>query len=272
MIEKFDFSKQLTVVSHAKCTDGFCSAWMIKTKYPNSKILFRSYDDPIVEIKNSNLILVDFSYPKDTIKKLYQENNQLLVLDHHLSAKKNLSGLPYCIFDMNKSGCGLVYEYLRPKTPKFISDYVQDRDLWLHKLPYTKEINAYLYNLDFDFNVWDELVEIDKREMYKKGKVILDYQEKITKRIAQNAFEVTLDKSKVLAVQSSLFNSDLGEILGQGRDFAIVYYKNNLGNWIYSLRSSKSGKNVAKIAEKFGGGGHFHSSGFVLNKDILSRN
>jgi nanoRNase/pAp phosphatase (c-di-AMP/oligoRNAs hydrolase) len=56
--------------------------------------------------------------------------------------------------------------------------------------------------------------------------------------------------------------SDLLGELAMGHPFAACYHDvGALRKW--SLRSSAAGIDVAEIAERFGGGGHQHSAGFI---------
>lgn len=67
-----------------------------------------------------------------------------------------------------------------------------------------------------------------------------------------------------------MLTSDFGHFLckkplrnGKMPDFVVIWsYNIYRDNWKYSLRGEKDGINLAKIAEKFGGGGHPSSAGF----------
>lgn len=51
--------------------------------------------------------------------------------------------------------------------------------------------------------------------------------------------------------------------------WAIGWYQNADGKYLYSLRSRPEGPDVAKIAEAWGGGGHKHAAGFESNTKVL---
>jgi hypothetical protein len=48
-----------------------------------------------------------------------------------------------------------------------------------------------------------------------------------------------------------------------GRPFCLIWYDRN-GQRHFSLRSEAGGADVAKIAVKYGGGGHRHAAGFLV--------
>src|SRR2546422_4504114 len=43
------------------------------------------------------------------------------------------------------------------RSPPWLLQYVQDKDLWAWKLPNSREINAGLNSYPYDFKVWDSL-------------------------------------------------------------------------------------------------------------------
>ena len=60
--------------------------------------------------------IVDFSYPKDVMVKLLQQDFDLIVLDHHKTAEANLKDLALkpgseIHFDMTRSGALMTWEY-----------------------------------------------------------------------------------------------------------------------------------------------------------------
>jgi nanoRNase/pAp phosphatase (c-di-AMP/oligoRNAs hydrolase) len=64
-----------------------------------------------------------------------------------------------------------------------------------------------------------------------------------------------------------MFSSDAGNLMAteyeQGKMFAATYIDGPKGR-IFSLRSTKDGMDVSKIAERFGGGGHKNAAGFTI--------
>ena len=97
----------------------------------------------IGDVKGKNVIIVDFSYPRDVLIKMAEDADSIIVLDHHKTAEENLKGLDFCIFDMTRSGAVMAWEHFHGKgnTP-LLFQYIQDRDLWQWKLPQSKEFSA----------------------------------------------------------------------------------------------------------------------------------
>lgn len=82
------------------------------------------------------------------------------ILDHHATVRADLEGQPDTIFDMDRSGAVIAWEFFHTEqTPLFLR-YVQDRDLYQNLLPFTREITMYNFSLPFDFPLWDENCKI----------------------------------------------------------------------------------------------------------------
>ena len=118
---------------HANCADGFgaaWSAWKILGDEANYQPV--RHGDPIPEVHSAmRLAIVDFAYRRDQLLEIAEKVDTLIVLDHHRSAAKDLDGLDFARFDLNKSGARMAWEYWHPgvELPDLLA-YVEDRDLW----------------------------------------------------------------------------------------------------------------------------------------------
>ena len=141
------------VIYHADCTDGFgaaYSAWKLlgnRAEYHSCK-----HGTVPPDIKGKNVVILDFSFDNSTTKKMIEEAEALLIIDHHKSAMVELHDISNTQFDMTKSGAILAWEFFHPgkEPPKFIR-YIQDRDLWKWELEYSKEFSAAFDMVPFEF-------------------------------------------------------------------------------------------------------------------------
>ncbi len=269
-------SKDIVVLYHGNCTDGFCAAWAAWKKFGNSAdyVGVNLGIAPPAGLVGKEIYTVDFTYSIEYIPKLLQENKRLTSIDHHITAKEVAAMTHDYRFDLKRSGAVLSWQYFHPdeKVPQLLN-YVEDMDLWQFKLPHTKEIIAYLGLFDFDFATWDVLIadfENPKKfqEILPQAKLLLQYEKKIVERIAQNHSElVDFEGYKTYVVNCPIFNSQIGHALcDKLPPMGIVWYrdKNRLK---FSLRSDGS-VDVSELAKKFvGGGGHKRSAGFALPID-----
>ena len=189
------------IISHAACPDGFCATYIAKKKYPDAEVIFRSHgqtgiDELIEHCRNKRVLMTDFSLPtKEQNIALIDSAAYTMILDHHKTAESKIGDLPQAacakiVFDMKRSGAGLTWDYLFGKDSSLSTrygplqyehgrahdqfyyqierpwyvNYVEDRDLWNWKLPESREVNAYLGTLPFDFAYWDLMAQGDAGE------------------------------------------------------------------------------------------------------------
>ena len=268
------------VIYHSPCNDGWCAAWLIDRLLGGVQLYPANYGADPPPVKRRNVIVVDFSYPRDVMERMASEANSLVVLDHHKTAEADCKGLPFCTFDMSKSGARLAWEYLWPMETwkrldrqlcsgmEALVAYTQDRDLYKHVLPDTRAINAAIRSYPWDLKVWDELAIVmagNIGQIKIEGQAIERYRSQQVDIHVNHAERITVAGYPVPAVQITVpdITSDVLHELSKGQPFAISYINAN-GALHCSLRSDHNGLDVSEIAKSFGGGGHKHASGFKI--------
>jgi oligoribonuclease NrnB/cAMP/cGMP phosphodiesterase (DHH superfamily) len=255
------------VLYHSPCQDGFGAAFSAWKKFGSSATyLGVNYGKSIPEMpKASEVYILDFSYPKEELVALAQKC-KVVVLDHHKTAKEQLAGLDFAQFDMNRSGAGMAWDYFHPTTPRpWLINYIEDRDLWKHKMPNTHEVAAALFSYPQDFNTWDKFTE---EKILTEGHAILRYKNILTDEMARNTRVMDFLEFKEVPVvnASGSLISDIGEVLRvkyPNSPFCAIYYDTKDGKRKWSLRSTDHQDDVAQVASRFGGGGHRNAAGFV---------
>jgi len=246
---------------HAECSDGFGAAWALWKKFPSARFIpVKHGNSPPAGIAGRHVVIVDFSYPRETLEAMARETAGLQVLDHHITAEKALAGLPFAYFDQKKSGAVLAWEWAHTEPAPWLLQYIQDKDLWDWALPASREINAALASYPYNFHVWDELRQVT---LEAEGRAILRYENELVGKIAVEAALVSFHNETVPAVQSAVLTSQLGERLSAGYPFCVIWHDRD-GRRYYSLRSREDGADVAAIATSYGGGGHTHAAGFSV--------
>jgi oligoribonuclease NrnB/cAMP/cGMP phosphodiesterase (DHH superfamily) len=263
------------VLYHAHCTDGFGAAFAAWKKFgDNAKYIPVSYGKPLPNLDKAKMVyILDFSYDEETLRNLYKKV-EVVVLDHHKTAEKDLKDLSFAKFDMNKSGAMMAWEYFHPeKDVPLMIRYIQDRDLWKFEMKLTKEFHLGLAAIPQIFEVWDKA---DENDLTQAGSAILSYQNTLVERILSSARvmmagefmdEFMVLPYKIAVVNSGVLESEVGnDLLAKfpDIDFALVYYTTKDGKTKYSLRSEDSRADVSEIAKLFGGGGHRNASGFIV--------
>lgn len=272
------------VIYHANCRDGFTAAWVAwQALGQDCEFLPYSYGQFPPSCDGRVVYILDFSFSRPLMLKILYLAKKVVVLDHHKTAEEALAGLaeaftptegsepPEIRFDVTKSGAMLAWEYFFPGTnPPNLVRYVQDRDLWSWKLDFSRQVNAYIESVPMDFDHWQMLSKKmgygpsdgPTREVVDNGFVILDYKAQLIESICASASEVTILGHRVMAVNTSVFFSEVAGQLSIGRPFGAAYWVRQDGITQWSLRSEPDGLDVSEIAKAHGGGGHKHAAGF----------
>jgi uncharacterized protein len=250
------------VLYHAECADGFGAAWAIWRRFPQARFVPVKHGNPPPDgLEKERVVIVDFSYSRETLEDLAKQANELLVLDHHITAEKALAGLPYAYFDLKKSGAVLAWEWAHDHPAPWLLEYIQDKDLWTWALPLSREINAALASHPFDFQLWNSFKQ---RDLEQEGRAILRYEQELVNKLAGQAVLVEFQGEIVPCVQSAVLTSQIGERLSAEAPFCIIWHDRD-GRRYYSMRSREDGTDVGAIAASFGGGGHTHAAGFSVS-------
>jgi nanoRNase/pAp phosphatase (c-di-AMP/oligoRNAs hydrolase) len=256
------FSQTPTVVLyHAECADGFGAAWAIWRQFPAAQFVPVKHGNPPPDgLNGQRVVIVDFSYSRQILESVARQTNELLVLDHHITAEKALAGLPYAYFDMKKSGAVLAWEWAHDHPVPWLLEYIQDKDLWTWALPLSREINAALASYPFEFQLWNSFKQ---KDLEQEGRAILRYEQELVNKLAGQAVLVEFQGETVPSVQSAVLTSQIGERLSSEAPFCIIWHDRD-GRRYYSMRSRDDGTDVGAIAASFGGGGHTHAAGFSV--------
>ena len=275
----------ISVVYHSNCADGFGAAWAMRKFFQeqnisNYQFVKGLYNDPKFDpqdYEGHEVYFVDFSAPEDVILELADLAKKVVILDHHKSAQEKLQhlideGVIFGEFDMNRSGCQIVWDTLFPgkRPPKAFSN-IADRDLWKFELPYTEEVSAAIFSYDYDFDVWDELMNDDNYErLIQEGSALNRKLHKDINEMIDSHFVETVPCNGgyvfLVNVPYLYSSSFCNKLLKDLRDelspekLAIAWWKTNKGYHL-SIRSDDQGWDAAKFAETLGGGGHRNASG-----------
>lgn len=257
-------------IYHKNCMDGFAGAWVVRKALGDTVEFYPGvYQVDPPDVIGRDVIFVDFSYKRPVMEKLLKDAASVIVFDHHRSAILDLDGLPFTdsLFDMDRSGAMLAWNFYFPgeSPPEFIR-YVQDRDLWQWKLPYSKEVSAGMFTYPYEFSSMDWFAEPEAIVFLKRdGAAVYRKQMKdIEELIQSNRRSMVIGGVTVpVANIPYLMASEACNIMAQGVEFAACYSDTAKGR-TFSLRSAEDGMDVSEIAKKYGGGGHFHSAGFMV--------
>jgi oligoribonuclease NrnB/cAMP/cGMP phosphodiesterase (DHH superfamily) len=276
------------VFYHGSCYDGFGSAFSAWKKFGDTaKYIPASYGKTNIFDQDfqpqDEVYILDYSIDNDEFETLVESVSKVVMLDHHKTALERFTNLQpypetryelkkdnvYVLFDMEKSGALLTWEYFHPGTwtPNLIK-FISDRDLWTFNLPETKAIHALLTSRAMDFEVWDKIrISLtNNNTLVTIGESLMELQDQTVTMICKKAYMTNVAGYTVPAVNSSSHWSEVGNKLLDlypAAPFALSYCDQPDGMRMMSLRSrAGSDFDVSAIAGLFSGGGHRNASGF----------
>lgn len=279
---------------HNQCPDGWCAAWIAKQKYPEAELRPLNHglsdeqiDVLIAEATHKDVLMLDYSLrTRENNNRLAIVAKSFRILDHHKTAQAVLNGASYAVFDMERSGAGLAWDYLfgrdsvdvgsRIKEAKgfidlgwsprpWVVDYVEARDLWKwDRQPKSREVCAFLGTMPFVKEAWDALLFLDVGYAAEAGGHVLANIQNYVDLTTQNVEYGTLFGHKVGVLNVTYVNtSEIGNKIAKTADFSLAWFERK-SVYSFSLRSEGS-FDVSEIAKKFGGGGHRNAAGFQLS-------
>ena len=286
-------SKHLDVkiIYHDPCNDGFGSALAAKMffeKQLNVSVTYcpAKHGDLPPNVKGMRVYILDYCYKKPILEKLIKEADKVIVIDHHKTAEAELADMKETpkfqkVFDMNHSGAVLTYQYFFPDRPvPLLLRYIEDRDIWLKKMPQTDEVAAALFDLPKKFSNWKVfLIDRNVSKLIETGKAILAHKnlevENMNKHSYLEEWSIIIENQritfKVAVCNTPLYQSDLGNSLvtnkfAEEADFAALwYFDGSINKTKFSLRSTDEKQDISIIAKLFGGGGHRNASGCTVD-------
>lgn len=260
------------VIYHGNCPDGFTAAWVTARAVGDVELFVGAYGEPppLELARGREAYVVDFSYPRADMEALNEAAARLTVLDHHKTAEAELKGLPYCVFDMQRSGAGLAWDYFHPTQPRpWIIDYVEDRDLWRFKLRESMAISLRVRVTPHELEAWDALAaqSIDALLPEARGaQVYLDHHVQDALRnlyILRDVDGEGHDAACVNITYTGISDVLQAALERSGAQLAIGWHITKEGRVFCSARSLRS-YDCSAFAMRFGGGGHPQAAGFRL--------
>lgn len=259
------------VIWHGGCPDGWTAAWVCTLKLGECDLHAGHYGQPPPDVVGRDVYIVDFSYRRADLERMAGEAAMLRVIDHHKTAKADLEGLPFCTFDMERSGAGLTWDELFAGAGRpWLVDYVEDRDLWRHRLPHSEAVMAYVMAQPYTLDDWGRMSKTSLGTVVELGEAILMKIRAYCQHVGEMARRVQFAGMDVLAVNAPhVMISDLLHHLCEVQQsetlmsmaVALGWWQRGDGQYQYSLRSV-GGVDVSELARARGGGGHAAAAGF----------
>lgn len=276
------------ILYHFKCMDGSGARYAAWKKFGDDALyLPAQYGQDLPEFEKGpdvTVYLLDFSASREALESLRSVCKRVRVIDHHVTAQEALQDDPDAFFDMSKSGAVLAWEEFHPNDPiPMLLQYIQDRDLWKFELDNTQQIHAGLGTLRGNMQVWNNYVEQPISEhvddmlelLAVKGQLLLDRdRDTVSDKVPSMVKVIDFLGYKAGIINTAELVSEVGDAICRDKtlnvDLALMWVTTKDGGVVISMRSLPgSNVDVATICKKYGGGGHFHSSGMRVTFETL---
>lgn len=273
------------------CADGQAACWTALKKYPDAETYGWTYQSGEVPEAQpgDRLVIVDFSFDANQIQAWLDAGVELEVIDHHLTAEKELSKFTapefadtllqkrsVVLFDMKECGATLAWKHFFPDEPMpAFLHYVRDRDLWDFLLPKSNEIHEAMAGLRRSMLLYDLLEGMSQKDLLNfvapvGDKLLAPKKAAIAAAVNRHVWEdvcgynVPLVRLKEDGSEDRLTSEICMDLYRTYPDALFSACITSDGS--YSLRSDKhkpnGGFDVGALAKTQGGGGHRAAAGF----------
>lgn len=272
---------------HHNDADGRCSAAVVNLAMNGEKLEFieldyaKDIDVDAIEV-GEHVLVVDFSFKPDLMRKVRARAGKVTWIDHHKTAENydyanELDG-KLDFSEPGKSAAYLAWEYFFKEEPvPWAIKLVDDYDTWKHKIMGDKEFNLGLMLNEWAAqpkdDAWNHLFRSDEfvQGIIKDGVVAMKFRDaKCLDYCRSYGYETEIGGHKAFTVNLYTFGSHtFGKRMKQypicagyvfdGRVFTVSLY-------------SDMGIDTSVISKGYGGGGHSAASGFQCKELPFKRN
>ncbi|MCK5020603.1 MAG: hypothetical protein KAS32_26525 [Candidatus Peribacteraceae bacterium] len=274
-------------IYHGGTIGGICSAAIIKSEHPDTKLIPVTYDmviDPHDIIKEGDdVIMVDFVLqPFQNMVELsgmcnltWIDHHDTSIMDYYNYTKEN----PHFVVEGERSvdmaSCELTWRHIHPEeTIPYTVWLIGQYDLGIYDTNETVLPFQFGVKLDYrdpsDLQFWYKIFTKNRdskfiQNIIKDGRTIIRYRKTLNKKISDTqTFESRMFDHRCICINRALCGSTVfdGVYDPNKHDIMVVFYICKSGTWNISLYSNKEGVHVGNIAKMYGGGGYDNAAGF----------
>ena len=276
--------------------DGAGSELVVKLIYPDIETYRVDYNFDLdityrkIMAEADSIIFTDISVNRDTAESLEATRaygKELLLLDHHESAKNNLEDLnyPWIHINMEYSGALLAFLWYKDQLSMnldsanynnygYLAQLVSDYDLWHHRYPESKKLQF----------LWSKIgtEQFVARFLQNSSMILSDEEESFVKEsmdALEESYQIAIANmdpeedsygNKWLLIKNigAMYSLVADRILKENPDAAYCCIMSRKGSLSFRSRYY----DVKQIAEALGGGGHLLAAGapMVEMMDVIS--
>lgn len=293
-------------IYHNNDLDGLTSGAIVKRKFPDCKLIGWDYGNPIVQVPDSEeVIMIDVTFPIEDMKNL-GIGRQLTVIDHHVSFKKEYDERVdvwdkfLYIYKAGIAACEIAWKYYFPdeKLPKAV-ELLSKYDTWREngtkewdeeilpfqyymrlETPNVEKYPTYFLENGKDEHGFDLRGDMYVEEAIADGALLVKYQQVQNGKLMEKfSFERTFKGLKAICVNQAFSSSITFQDKWDESKYDLMMpfvYNGEFYKW--SLYTTKKDIDCSALAKEMGGGGHRMAAGFETkifeetfkNQEVLS--
>jgi len=254
---------------------------------------------------DEDIWIVDYSFEPELMWQVLEMTHNIHFIDHHQTAMEKYNDFPEKLAGLRVNGlagCELTWIYItlldegikcfgalptffEENKEKFLQDMplfvnlIGDKDVWRWEHGEKTEcfdLGLRSYDTSVNANVWEKLYydffELDggyHTILIDAGKTIKKYRDQWSKDYREaNGFPVEFEGLNCYAMNIGRVGSEFFGEKSKEYDIVIPFVFHKDGSWKISLYSVNPNVDCAKLAQKYGGGGHKGASGLSYKGDI----
>lgn len=272
------------VFYHKDCVDGAGAAWAA-WKYFDNTVTYKGLDHSpeankeLLEAAEGKrkVWFLDYAPKRKTLETLLENKSQVWVLDHHISAIRDIEDIEHPLFDPNfdleRSGAGIAWDFFHGERPAYIN-FIEAIDL--HKTDYPNFWYATAYFDQFhlkDINAiiqtFETIEKTNINHLLQDGELISKSKRPLIDHILDKVVWAEVAGYKVATFNSTYFQ--LRELNDEAPNaspetFSILWNVVEGGRVRCSLRTKSKDLDVSLIAKDLAsGGGHKQAAGCMFD-------
>lgn len=273
-------------IFHHNDPDGFCAAAVARKAGKDGELIASDYrmEVPVDDIKeDEEVIIVDFSFEPDVMKKVLEKTDNVIWIDHHGTAEdyeksygKELDGLRN-FEPKSEAGCELAWKYFFPgESAPTVVRLIGDYDKWAHRFeaskPFFEGIKMQKYVSDPASDEWQDLLSIGcytvdsiLDTIIADGKTAIRYRDQYCESMCDDyGYDTEIGGLSCFALNLFGFGSQAFGKRMTEYDACIAYIHDGK-QYTVSMYSDDENTDVAKTCKDQGGGGHKNAAGFTCS-------
>lgn len=277
----------MIIITHANCTDGLGAEWVLRRAFPGATHIKANHGDDIPDVTDRDVIMADFTYPADQMIEIADKCNTLRVYDHHESGEERCKAIENhpnvleVIFDMQRSGAGIVWDRFKPQVHLAMTDennrpwvinFIEDVDLWRDRYMKSRQV---VEGIRFEGSTLETLDKAasNPQKYSDMGEIILENKRRLVKEAARMSRLDRLGGTVVRVCNAPYFlSSELGHELCKDSPsgVGVVWFQDENCNYKLSLRSENG--EAKKLLDDFqydpfilSSGGHPNACGILMS-------